>query len=195
MNCGRPSLSEFCPLEWSPLERALLAPRRETRLRGLPRCFSTNAGGLGPAAALPSRRQPEQLNAPPALLPVHTGACARATASRAPLAARGLFARRREATWAREQLVRTSSRGVPLGWSAAPPPLLCASPDHGALSATLPARRATLPAVVSPRAQASRFSRAQAARLSSHSICPGRASAGTGCTARPRPRTWASLTT
>ena len=35
----------------------------------------------------------------------------------------------------------------------------------------------------------------RAARFSSHSICPGRASAGTGCTARPRPRTWASLTT
>ena len=82
------------------------------------------------ATALPTRGQPEQLNSPPALLPVHAGGPR--LASRAPRAPLDLPARRHKATGPRERHTCASSGGLPLGWSAAPPPLLRTAAYHGA---------------------------------------------------------------
>ena len=84
------------------------------------------------AAALPARRQPEHLNPPPALLPVHAGACPRAPTSRAPRAPLDLPARRHKATRPRERHAHAASGGLSLRRSAAPPPLLCVAAYHGA---------------------------------------------------------------
>ena len=82
------------------------------------------------AAALPTRGQPEQLNSPPALLPVHAGGPR--LASRAPRAPLDLPARRHKTARPRERHTCASSGGLPLGWSAAPPPLLRTAAYHGA---------------------------------------------------------------